>query len=184
MRFPTLKILAACLAATIVVAALYLWAAQALAGTVEASASRVSSQDTASILTGYCQVDPERCWQGRGAEFWFNEARRAERAARSTWRPSVTYAYRLAAALYRVPERELRAVGGCESGHKPWAQNPSSSAGGLMQYLASTWNGTLLGRAGFSRFDPVAAALMAARWHATSGSWAPWAASRGCHGLR
>ena len=43
-----------------------------------------------------------------------------------------------------------------ESENNPRAVNARSGAAGLGQFLASTWNTTPQGRAGLSRFDPVA----------------------------
>ena len=64
----------------------------------------------------------------------------------------------------------------------PLADNPASTAGGAMQYLSSTWAATTFAKVGFSRFDPVAAILAAARHFASGGSTSPWYASRGCWG--
>jgi hypothetical protein len=83
------------------------------------------------------------------------------------------YAIRLAASTFHVPEAEMRAVASCETGgtYDRYAQNRSSTASGLFQFLDSTWASQ--GLAGFSVFDPVANALAAARIVAREG-WSQW----------
>lgn len=70
-----------------------------------------------------------------------------------------------------------------ESSFYPWAKNPSSSASGLFQHLASYWPGraaAYLERGWFGKgawpasvFDPRANAIAAAKMVAASG-WGPW----------
>ena len=96
------------------------------------------------------------------------------------FQPSVEYALKLCKAIYgpRCAESTIRSIGGCESGNgrpgslmDPLADNPSSSAGGAMQYLLSTWARVRhSAKVGFCRFDPVAAILAAARHFASGGS--------------
>ena len=63
------------------------------------------------------------------------------------------------------------------------AANPTSSAGGRAQYLESTWRSTPEGRAGLSRFDPVAGVFAIVRHLSSTGNDAsPWTASRPCWG--
>jgi len=65
----------------------------------------------------------------------------------------------------------------------PGAQNQHSSAGGRAQYLDTTWASTPEGRAGLSRFDPVAAVFAIVRHLGNSGNDpSPWTASRPCWG--
>lgn len=63
------------------------------------------------------------------------------------------------------------------------AANPRSTAGGRAQYLEGTWRSTPEGRAGLSRFDPVAGVFAIVRHLANSGNDpSPWLASRACWG--
>jgi hypothetical protein len=136
-------------------------------GTAAASPER-------EVGTGVIRVN------GHGAEHWHWEYRKAvrrvaalERRIAKAPRSGATYALRLAAAAYRVPYRELRAVARCETGgtFSADAYNSSSGAAGLLQFLASTWNRTPF--AAFSRFDPVANSLAAARIVSREG-WRQW----------
>ena len=71
----------------------------------------------------------------------------------------------------------------CESGGNPTAQNPSSTASGLFQFLDSSWiaygGGKYASRAKFA--TPAQQYEIANRAYAQSGL-APWTASRGCWG--
>jgi hypothetical protein len=63
-----------------------------------------------------------------------------------------------------------------ESRNVPTAVNPRSGASGLFQFLLSTWMTTPQGRAGYSRFDPVAS-REATRWMIGQGrgrEWSTW----------
>jgi hypothetical protein len=63
-----------------------------------------------------------------------------------------------------------------ESRNVPTAVNPRSGASGLFQFLLSTWMTTPQGRAGYSRFDPVAS-REATRWMINAGrgrEWSTW----------
>lgn len=92
----------------------------------------------------------------------------------------------LAHLVYPAADQRLAdAIMGCESGHDAAAQNPTSTAGGRAQYLDTTWASTPEGRAGLSRFDPVASVFAIMRHLQGSGNDpTPWTASRGCWGAR
>jgi hypothetical protein len=88
----------------------------------------------------------------------------ADRHLRQRWRPTVTYALRLASAVTGVPYRELSAVSWCESRYEPWASNGRYR--GLFQLGWSPF--------GFSPYDPIANALSAALTVRQNGSWRQW----------
>lgn len=94
---------------------------------------------------------------------------------------NVREAIGLASVVYQVPRGTLMSVAFCESGLRPTAENPTSTAGGLFQFLY--WDRTTLGAAGFSRHSPYAQALQAAQWIRERGL-SPWYASRHCWGGR
>lgn len=88
-------------------------------------------------------------------------------------RPSSLEAIRLASIAYGVSYRTLYNVAACETGgtFSPYADNPSSTASGLFQFLTSTFAGTPYGRE--SIWSPYANAL-AAGWmwsHGRGGEW-------------
>lgn len=119
---------------------------------------------------------------------WQKKARHhAERELAHARGLTIPYIARVVQVVYGVPAWQQEKVIGCESGGNPRSLN-SVGAGGVMQYLASTWRGTAFGRAGFSRFDPLAAMLAAGRFVSQNGGrWTAsggWAASYPCHGLR
>lgn len=64
-------------------------------------------------------------------------------------------------------------VAGCESGYDPKAKNSSSTAGGLFQFLDSTWNGLPSYYSSHSRFSAKWASLGAAYMYRSgrSGEW-------------
>lgn len=65
----------------------------------------------------------------------------------------------------------------CESGWKTNAQNPRSSAGGLFQFLDSTWNRTA--SPGWEKYDPyrnIDAGIALFKKEGTD----PWKESEGC----
>ena len=114
-------------------------------------------------------------YQGHGAEWWHwqtvllereNAVLRRKIATLNTGglplRRAADHGLRLAAVVYGVPYRNLRAIAECESGVWPLAKNRSSTASGTLQFLDSTWARTPFGRAGFSVFDPFANALAGA----------------------
>ena len=84
--------------------------------------------------------------------------------------PSVAEAIGLAAATYGHGD-ELWRKARCESGLNPGARNLSSAAGGLFQFLGSTWRSTPYGR--FDPNSPYANALAAGWMHANGrgGEW-------------
>lgn len=92
-------------------------------------------------------------------------------------------AVRLASFLTHAPYGLVDRVVGCESGYRADSANPSSSAGGLFQFLESTWNSLApgWGMGGRSRFEPWPAALVGAGTIAQGGI-SHWDASRGCWG--
>lgn len=88
-------------------------------------------------------------------------------------RPAVQEALRLASVAYRVPLREIRAVTWCESRWNPRAQNSTSTAAGLAQFLDSTWARTPYRSE--SVYSAHANALAAGwLWKANGGSWREW----------
>lgn len=70
-------------------------------------------------------------------------------------------------------DRVMDCLSWSESRNVPTAVNPRSGAGGLFQFLPTTWNSTPQGRAGLSPFDPVAARA-AARWMIEQGRIREW----------
>lgn len=91
-------------------------------------------------------------------------------------------AVRLASFLTGAPYSLVDRVVQCESGYDPNAQNPGSSAGGLMQFLDSTWRSLApgWGMGGRSRFEVWPAALVGSgtiaqggidHWRASSHCW-------------
>lgn len=94
------------------------------------------------------------------------------------WRPIVE--------LYFEPRHVSRAlrVMRCESGGDPLAKNPTSTASGLFQHLASQW-ATRAERAGWGHadvFDPQANIAVAAWLVYEGGGWGHWNPSRHCWG--
>lgn len=92
-------------------------------------------------------------------------------------------AVKLASWLSHAPYSLVHAIVGCESGYRPDAANPSSSAGGLFQYLSGTWSGVApsYGMGNHSRFETWPAAWVGAN-HIRDGGPSPWNASRHCWG--
>jgi hypothetical protein len=73
-------------------------------------------------------------------------------------------------------DRVMDCLSWAESRNVPTAVNPRSGASGLFQFLLSTWMTTPQGRAGYSRFDPVAS-REATRWMIGQGrgrEWSTW----------
>jgi len=71
-----------------------------------------------------------------------------------------------------------------ESGGNPTADNPTSTAAGLWQFIKSTWDAQALALGGPSYdsgavYDPVIATEYAAYLWGQSG-WGPWSAARRC----
>jgi hypothetical protein len=132
----------------------------------------------------------------RAAGLYHRERVRADRLARILrHREQYRATLVLAGLTYprantRLADRIMRCEAGsggatADSRHEPHAgaANPTSSAGGRAQYLASTWAATPEGRAGLSRFDPVAGVFAIVRHLANSGNdTSPWTASRPCWG--
>lgn len=74
-----------------------------------------------------------------------------------------------------VPTGRLACIARVESHNDPDARNPRSGAAGLFQFLLSTWMTTPQGKAGLSRYDPVAA-TDAAQWMVNQGRIREWQA--------
>jgi hypothetical protein len=73
-------------------------------------------------------------------------------------------------------DRVMDCLSWAESRNVSTAVNPRSGASGLFQFLLSTWMTTPQGRAGYSRFDPVAS-REATRWMIGQGrgrEWSTW----------
>lgn len=95
--------------------------------------------------------------------------------------PSVQEAVTIASLVSGVDRGHLWTVIKCESGGNPLVTNRSGSdAGGLVQYLGSTWRSTTFGKAGLDRYSAYANAIQGAL--AMRHSMSPWAASRHCWG--
>lgn len=90
-------------------------------------------------------------------------------------------AVQLASFLTHAPYGLVDRVVACESGYDPGASNPSSSAGGLGQWLASSWasHAPQWGMGGHSRYEVWPAAYVTAGVIAQGGigNWSP---SRAC----
>lgn len=124
-----------------------------------------------SQRTGYGVIR----FDGAGAEKWrwrwlleHRRALKAERRLRNRFSRDVAYALRLASAAYGVPYSQLSAVAWCESNHDPSAVNG--------QYRGLFQEGPMFERgpfAGFSPWDPVPNALMAAYTVSREG-WQQW----------
>jgi hypothetical protein len=109
-------------------------------------------------------VEVDATVQGKTAAEWHQIAARYRRQLIQRWQPTVTYALRLASAVYGVSYWQMRTVSFCESRHYPFARNGVHK--GLFQL---GWHPF-----GFSPFDPVANALSAAATVAHDGSWRQW----------
>lgn len=152
----------------------------------------VTAQDVAEIRIEHGH-DQYRHGHGDEGHRWSDyqrEARQINRYARAvalnqmaTCSREPRCAVRLASFLAGAPYGLVDRIVTCESGYNPAAANPSSSAGGLMQYLESTWEGVapIYGMAGHSRFEVWPAAWVGAN-HIARGGPSPWAASQGCWG--
>src|SRR6266545_626628 len=109
-------------------------------------------------------ITVDRTVQGYNVDQWHAFAARYRRQLLKRWRPTVNYAYRLAAAVFGVPYWQLHAVGSCESHHYPFARN-----GRYLGVMPLGWR-----QFGFSPFDPVANVLSAAATVRHDGSWRQW----------
>lgn len=109
-------------------------------------------------------VEIDRTVQGKNVDQWHLIAARYRAAALKRWKPTVQYAYRLAAAIFGVPYWQLHAVGSCESHHYPFARN-----GRYLGVMQLGWRPF-----GFSPFDPIANVLSAAATVRHDGSWRQW----------
>lgn len=115
-------------------------------------------------------VPSQGLYRGRPASYWASRYRfrtaqlqQARRALHDRWEPTVTYALRLASAVFGVSYWELRSVAWCESKHNPYATNGRYK--GIFQLGWSPF--------GLSPFDPVASALSTAATVKREG-WGRW----------
>lgn len=94
----------------------------------------------------------------------------------SDWRPLVEQFFEP-----RHVDRALRVIA-CESGGRVAAKNPTSTASGLFQHLASMWpeRSANAGWSGSDVFDPVANVAVAAWLVYDFGGWSHWGPSGGC----
>jgi hypothetical protein len=115
-------------------------------------------------------VQLERKVQGRTARGWHRIAAGYRRKLLVRWKPTVQYAYRLAAAIYGVSYWQMHNVSQCESNHYPYARNGQYR--GLFQEGPMFERGPF-GHAGFSVWDPIANALTAADVVSQQG-WGQW----------
>lgn len=125
----------------------------------------------------------------KAVEWARREKARADRlSAVLAHRESYQQTLRLATLVYpKAPVSLSDKIMRCESGAgggtpRAHAKNPTSSAGGRAQYLDTTWASTPEGKAGLSRFDPVAGVFAIFRHFHHGGSSSPWYASKGCWG--
>ena len=109
-------------------------------------------------------------YRGHTAQFWAWRYKTRTRQLQHTrailkhrWHPTVTYALRLASAVFQVPYRDLSSVSYCESTHNPFATNGQYR--GLFQLSWAPF--------GLSPFDPVASALSTAATVRREG-WRQW----------
>lgn len=93
-------------------------------------------------------------------------------------------AVRLASFMHHGPYRLIDSVVTCESGYNPAADNTSSTAGGLFQFLEGTWESSApsFGMGGRSRYEVWPAAWVGSGMIAQGGI-GHWAASQGCWGV-
>lgn len=108
------------------------------------------------------------------------------RVSRGTVRPFLPPSTRPAGVVITAKSGDLvHRIATCESGQRPTAVNRSSGAGGLMQWLPSTWRSMgYAGRYGVSRAELLDAGH---QWEAAYDAVArygtrPWASSRRCWG--
>lgn len=92
------------------------------------------------------------------------------------WRPLIEYFFEADDV-----DRAMRVLE-CESRGDPLAKNPTSTASGLFQHLASLWEerSVLAGWEGSDVFDPVANVAVAAWLVYEYGGWSHWNPTRGC----
>ena len=92
-------------------------------------------------------------------------------------------AIRLSSWFRHAPYSLMYNIARCESGFRADAANPSSSAGGVYQWLESSFASysVAAGHAGTSRFEVWPNVDTAGHAIATGGP-GPWAASQGCWG--
>lgn len=89
------------------------------------------------------------------------------------------------ANIYGVSEKagQIKKIVWCESKGDPKAKNRYSTAGGVAQYLDSSWATTAQGQAGLSKYD-AQAATEALVTDVSQGSERKWSASRSCWGQK
>jgi hypothetical protein len=149
--------------------AVALLASLLLAGAITVTNADGRHDTTSTVETGLYRNHTAAYWAQR-----FRHRTRQLQAARAflqrRWRPTVTYALRLASAVSGVSYWELRAVSWCESHHYPFASNGRYR--GLFQE-GPMFEAHPIGRAGFSVFDPLANSLVAALTVRQQG-WRQW----------
>lgn len=142
-------------------------------------------------------------FKGHGAEFWHGRYAKEHRALTKhgdlvraarrkaydlrralVHKPSSQEAIRLASIATGAPHSQMVAVASCETGgtFDESADNPSSTASGLFQFLTSTFAATPYRSE--SIWSPYANALAAGWLWSRSRTWSHWRASIHCHGLR
>lgn len=131
-------------------------------------------------LASTSRCESRACYQ-QALRWNIKERRRLEHRLTVRTQRDATYAVRLAAAAFHIPEAKLRCIAIRESGlGTQLTPEPSSGASGEMQFLASTWASTPFAHAGFSVWDNVANVLAAAQIIAHDGSARQWVTGRGC----
>jgi hypothetical protein len=142
----------------------------------DATLDPTTTAPTSSTVTIHDLAD------GHTAEWWEHRAVSNGRTMRArgrtvarlkrtlAGRTTIHEAIALASTVYRVPYSTLNRKAWCESRFSPSARNPSGAMG-LFQFLGSTWRTTPF--AGFSPYDPLAAAL-AAGWMHLVGRGGEW----------
>jgi hypothetical protein len=141
-----------------------------------ADAHEDGSIDEVALVAAEAGVSPTDL---RGAVNTLGVAARAYMESVGELAPPIPPAGQAGAASISPPgaasvfDRRIACLIRYESGGNPNAVNRSSGAAGLAQFLLSTWLTTPQGKAGLSRFDPVAA-REATRWMLAQGRAQEW----------
>lgn len=94
---------------------------------------------------------------------------------------SLHQAIAISSRLFDVSESAMTCIAWHESGYgRQLTSEAGSGALGPFQWLASSWATTPLGRAGYSRLDPLAASLSTAQRVIQDGGWREWVTGPGC----
>jgi hypothetical protein len=86
-------------------------------------------------------------------------------------------------AQYGIPAEVPLCVARLESGFNQFSKNKTSTASGVFQYLASTWQATDEGKLGYSVFDAAANVRAAVKYMAIHKSVRPWVVWPNCPSL-